>query len=99
MFINIYIFSRCLQGVSLKGEQVVEDCNTTMQQGISLHKQFTEEASSTVDDHLIGCGEWTKQSSSMVNSLHDNIVEFIEEDLKRDKPTGNWISFISKICI
>jgi len=75
--------------ISMKSDHFVMECNTkVIEQGISLQKKFTEDVNSKVDDHLNVYNEWTEQSTSAVNSINNNIVEFIEEDLKRDNPTG-----------
>lgn len=76
----------------MKSDQFVLDCNTkVIEQGLLLQDKFTEDVCSIVDDHLNVNNEWTEQLKSDINAINNNIVEFIEEDLKRDNPTGNGI--------
>lgn len=82
----------------MKSDNFVMECNTkVIEQGISLQEKLTEDVNSEVDAHLNVYKEWNEQSTSTLNSINNNIVEFIEEDLKRDNPTGKFIFiFITK---
>ena len=99
---NVSVFF--FQEISSKGDYLVEECVGRVEEGVSVHEKFSEEATSTVASHLESCVEWNKENNCVVNSLNNTVVEFVEEELKRDNPTGNYIkhfmvSLFGIICI
>jgi len=81
--------------VSSKGKPLANDCNEHLQKEEANSREFTTDISSMTSNNLSSFSKWSEKQSLVIHSLQERVVEFVEEELKKDTPTGIPLLFYS----
>ena len=66
----------------------MDDCNEHLLKEEVNSTKFTTDISSMTTDNLSSLSTWSEKQSLVIHSLQERVVEFVEEELKKDTPTG-----------
>ncbi|XP_066910744.1 kinesin-like protein KIF11 [Clytia hemisphaerica] len=77
-----------VERVCSKSEPFIDECTKHIEQLRTSDGQFNEEQSTTITENTSANQMWSCDANTRINTLQNSIVDFIEEDLKKDKPSG-----------
>lgn len=72
----------------MKGETLQESSATRLQNEQQSNKVFCNDFATEVTTNTTSCQEWITDCQTEVHSLDTYVVEFVEEEIKEDNPTG-----------
>lgn len=79
-----------LQNLTLEGATLCETCTVNIQELKQSNEVFSDEVRTKVSNNTTSYGEWTSSCQAEVNSLDTYVVEFVDEEIKDDNPTGKY---------
>lgn len=80
--------SSSIDNTSSKGEPLIQNCTQHVEHEVESNSAFNESILSNATENLSSFSQWAKKETAAIHTLQNNIVEFVEEELQRDAPSG-----------
>ena len=79
-----------------KTKEFKENSKKSIENELNTDSELLSSVQSTLDDQHIEQLDWNRDCLNQINAFENYVVEFVEEDIKCDNPTGKTKIFLNK---